>query len=100
MLPALIRSVEAGSQQSRHHWRTEGRPRLAASAGRRRVPSPLHSCDRASRSSLGTTRVSPSRTAARAWSRPGRARLVPVSRGPGRCVSPRRRARGAGRVGR
>src|SRR6266705_6606155 len=27
--------------------------------------------ERASRSSLGTTRVSPSRTAARAWSRPG-----------------------------
>jgi hypothetical protein len=34
--------------------------------------------DRASRSSLGTTRVSPERTAARAWSSPGRARLVPV----------------------
>ena len=35
--------------------------------------------ERASRSSLGSTRVSPARTAARAWSRPGRARLVPVS---------------------
>lgn len=34
--------------------------------------------DRASRSSLGTTRVSPAGTAARAWSRPGRARRVPV----------------------
>jgi len=34
--------------------------------------------ERASRSSFGTTRVSPERTAARAWSRPGRSRLVPV----------------------
>jgi hypothetical protein len=34
--------------------------------------------ERASRSSLGTTRVSPARTAASAWSRPGRARVVPV----------------------
>ena len=33
--------------------------------------------ERASRSSFGTTRVSSARTAARAWSRPGRARLVP-----------------------
>jgi hypothetical protein len=35
--------------------------------------------ERASRSSFGTTRVSPARTVARAWSRPERARLVPVS---------------------
>src|ERR1700728_3314855 len=35
--------------------------------------------ERASRSSFGTTRVSLVRTAARAWSRPGRARLVPMS---------------------
>jgi hypothetical protein len=35
--------------------------------------------ERARRSSLVTVKVSPSRTAARAWSRPGRARLVPVS---------------------
>jgi hypothetical protein len=35
--------------------------------------------DRASWSSLGTTSVSPARTAARAWSRPGRFRLAPVS---------------------
>ena len=36
--------------------------------------------DLASRSSFGTTSVSPARTAARAWSRPwgGRARVVPV----------------------
>ena len=31
-----------------------------------------------SRSSFGTTRVSPARTAANAWSRPRRLRLVPV----------------------
>jgi Pregnancy-associated plasma protein-A len=33
-------------------------------------------------SSLGTTRVPPARTAARAWSRPGRSRLVPVNPWP------------------
>ena len=35
--------------------------------------------DRAKRSSLGTTSVSPVRTAARAWSSPGRDRFVPVN---------------------
>src|SRR3954453_14636868 len=40
--------------------------------------------ERARRSSLGTTSVSPVRTAASAWSRPGRARFAPVSPALGR----------------
>jgi hypothetical protein len=49
--------------------------------------------DRTSRSSLGTTRVSPGRTAARAWSRPGRARRTPRDLTVRRATSGCRRSR-------